>query len=163
VRDKNNFENLEIEFDAKDAVHKLDLIDKDMNKIARRMMSKVFAAIRKDVRNTKLKGQVLKKKSGNLYKNIRYKAKADFTGYINDSVIYASHHELGYTILPKAGKYLTFKTEDGFRSVKQAIMPKRPFLGPVFYDYFNTRKAEELMDKIMKLAFDEITNGGNNV
>jgi len=158
---------LQLDFDAKDTLNRLDLVKKDMNKIARRMMAKVFQAIRRDTRNTKLKGQVLQKRSGNLMKSIVYKTKPDFTGYIVARQIYAGMHEFGGKILPngkyrmneKYKGYLSFKLEDGtFRHIKELTMPRRPFLGDVFYSYFTTNKAEILMEQILDIALKELFN-----
>lgn len=144
-----------VELNSKQYFKDLDLAKKDMNRFARRMMAKVFQNIRKETKST-LKGSVLGKVSGNLYKSIKYKAKNDFTGSIGSSSWYASIHERGATILPKKGEYLTFKIGDEVKRVRQVVIPQRQFLWTQVDKMFSTNRAEELMDQVLQKALDEI-------
>ncbi len=57
---------------------------------------------------------------------------------IGTNVEYARIHEFGGTITPKKGKYLKFKTLDGFwHSVTSVNIPARPFLRPGIQDEEN--------------------------
>lgn len=50
---------------------------------------------------------------------------------VGTNLIYARIHQMGGTIRPKNGDYLTFALPGGlgFRRVSEVIMPARPFLG----------------------------------
>ena len=47
---------------------------------------------------------------------------------VGTNLEYAALHQFGGTIRPKNGKYLKFKTADGWRSVKEVTIQPRPFL-----------------------------------
>jgi hypothetical protein len=159
---KKMLKKIQIEFDAKQTLHQLDLAKKDMNKIARKMMNKVFLAVKKDAKS-KMKGGVLNKVSGNLMKSIKYRSWADFTGYIKAGSKYATSHEYGATILPKKGEFLTFKNAEGeFKKVRQIVLKERKFLFPSFQDYWQSSKAEKIMDDVLDQALKEIFQEGAN-
>lgn len=150
------WKSYKIDLDAEDFFKGLDLVKKDMNKIARRMMSKVSGAIRKDVRDKNLKGGVLKKQEGLLLKSIKYKAKTDFTATISSGTSYSSTHEMGKSILPKNKKYLTFQVDGEWKKVRNINIPQRQFLWPVIDEYFQTKKAEKIMDDVLDEALKQI-------
>lgn len=127
-----------IDIDYKDLENKLGEHKKQMNRIARRMMGAVGSDIKKVTKSSKLKGQVLNKVSGLLQKKMYFKTFKDMTAIIGNRAYYSSWHENGL----------------GGR------LPARPFLLPTIEDYFNTTKAEDIMDKILQDALDKIYNAG---
>lgn len=154
------FKKYKIDLDKDDFFKGLDLMNKDKNRIAKRMMAKVAQSIRKDVKNKNLKGGLLKKQKGLLFKSISYKTKNDMSATISSNTPYSSTHEMGKTILPKNKPYLAFQVDGEWRRVKQVVIPQRQFLYPVIDDYFSTNKAEQIMDKIFQQALDEIFEKG---
>lgn len=52
------------------------------------------------------------------------------TGWVGTNVNYAEINEFGGTIRPKHGEYLKFKIQGQWKSVKEVIIPARPFIGP---------------------------------
>lgn len=122
-----------VDIDFKKLESELGDFKTKMNSIARRMMGAVASEIKKDTKATKLKGQILQKRSGNLQKKLKFKTYKDFTATVSNNAFYASWHENGN------GK-----------------LPARPFLLPTIDDYFGTNKAENVMDKIMQDALDKI-------
>jgi phage gpG-like protein len=150
------FKRMKIELKKEDFFKDLDLVKKDMNKIARRMMGKVATEIKKDVRNKNLKGGVLNKRDGLLLKSLKHKTSSDLTGTISSNSPWASIHEQGAIILPKNGRYLTIKFDDEYRKVERVVIPQRQFLWPMIDEYFSTSKAEEIMDSILQKALDTI-------
>lgn len=146
-----------IELDKDEFFNDLNLMKKDMNKYARKMMAKVFQDIRREAKTT-ISGQILNKVSGNLMKSIKYKAKTDFTGSIGSYTVYSSLHERGGTILPKKGEYLYFKIDGELKRARQVVIPQRQFLWPKVSDYFGTDKAEKVMDSVLQKALDDLFN-----
>lgn len=153
--------HFQIDVDTKAFENQLKEHKSSMKKIARRMMGAVLSKVKKDIRNTKLKGQVLKKRSGTLLKTIRFKTKSDFTATLSNESYYARFHEYGpTTILPKKGKYLTFAINGEIKRVTQVTLPKRTFILPVLEDYFNTNKASTIFDEILQDALNKIYQKG---
>ncbi len=151
-----------VDFDAKDFHKKLGEHKSKSTQIARRCMGKVLSEIKKEIKNTKLKGQVLKKKSGNLLKKIKFKTAKDYTAKLNANSYYANFHEFGPTIImPKKGKYLTFQINGEFKKVKSVTLPKRQFVLPVLQSYFNSNKAQAIMDVVLQDALTKIYEKGN--
>jgi len=130
--------DLKISIDYKRLEKALDEHKGKIRTIAKRCMSKVAVEIKKETKASKLKGQVLKKQSGNLAKKIKYKNLKDGSTVIGAFTYYASWHENGL-----AGR-----------------LPARPFLLPVVQDYFSSNKAQDIADKVLQTALDEIYNGG---
>lgn len=149
------FENYNIKVDDKKFQKQLGDFKNKMPQVARRMMAKVSQGIRKTVRTEYLRGSVLDKETGNLYKKIKYKTKKDFTAYITASAYYATTHEQGATIEAKKGKYLTFKIGEEWKKVKKVVVPQRQFLKPVIQDYFRTDKAEDIMDMVLQQQLEK--------
>jgi len=82
----------------------------------------------------KLSGQVLHRRSGRLSRSIHSApARAEggnVIGKVGTNVVYAPVHEFGATIRAKRAKYLRFKVQGRFVSVKEVTIPKRPFMKP---------------------------------
>lgn len=151
------FERYQIEFDAKDTLAALDLTKKDLNKIAKKMMSGTFQAVRRDIRKG-LRGQILKKQSGELYKSITYKARNDYSGFIRVGQYYAGFHEEGANVVPRKGAYLRFQIDGEWKTVRSVVLPKRQFAKPVVESYFSGNKAEVIMDSVMQRELEKIFN-----
>jgi len=82
----------------------------------------------------------LQRRSGRLRGSITHRVTLSgdrVRGELGTNVIYARIHELGGVIRPKTAKYLKFQIDGQWRSVKQVIMPARPFLRPAFEDNLN--------------------------
>ena len=90
----------------------------------------------------------LKARSGHLRRSIKSGANRN-KGWLSNDVVYAGIHEYGGTIKPKGGGYLKFKIGDQFVSVKEVVIPARPFLKPAIEDNYN--KIEDIIfDRILK-------------
>lgn len=146
-----------IDFDDKKYRKQLGDLERKMPQIGKRLLGKVSSEIRKDVRKTHLRNKTYKKISGNLYKNITYKTKSDFSAYITSNAIQSGLFEMGGTINAKEN-YLTFKIGEEWKKVKSITLPARPFLYPVINDYFTSNKAVTVMDtqfqKILEKMFE---------
>ena len=154
------FKRYRVDIDKDDFFKGLDLLNKDKNRIAKRMMAKVAQAIRKDVKDKNLKGGLLQKREGLLLKSITYKTKNDMSATISSNTPYSSVHEMGKTILPKNKPYLIFQIDGEWKKLKQVDIPQRQFLYPVIDEYFTTQKAEKIMDEIFQIALNEIFEKG---
>lgn len=92
----------------------------------------------------------LKVRTGRLRNSIQSGASGN-VGWIGTNVIYAGIHEgPSQTIIkPKNGKYLRFQIAGQWKTVKQVIIPARPFLFPAVND--NKEKiAEIIVDKLVE-------------
>lgn len=87
--------------------------------------------------------------SGDLKKNISYKTEPN-TVIVGTNKEYARIHQFGGTITPKKGKYLKFKTPDGYVSVKKVTIPPRPFIGISKDD---RDEAKQLVGEFIKDCF----------
>jgi hypothetical protein len=152
---------LKTAFDTSDIEAKLGEHKAATARIAKRCMARTFGEIKKEIRKTKLTGQVLKRKSGNLLKSIRYNTFKDFTGYIEikpkSKGYYGVFHETGpVTILPKRKKWLTFQINGEWRKVASVQLPKREYMLPVVQDWFNGPRSVALMEKTVQEELNKI-------
>jgi len=72
-------------------------------------------------------------RSGYLRRSINSSVKVEgnkVIGAVGASAIYAAIHEFGGTITARASDYLKFSVGGNFVSVKQVIIPPRPYLRP---------------------------------
>lgn len=72
----------------------------------------------------------LQSKSGKLKRSIESGVNDPLTGWLATDVVYGPIHEFGGTIKPKVGKYLKFQIAGQWKTVKQVVIPARPFLRP---------------------------------
>lgn len=89
-------------------------------------------------------------RTGNLRRSIVASSKK-LEGSLESSAEYAAIHEFGGTIKPKNSKYLKFVIGGQWKSVKQVIMPARPFLMPAFED-----NMDDISNIIINKIFEEI-------
>jgi hypothetical protein len=76
---------------------------------------------------------------------------------------YGSFIEKGATRTARNAKYLTFKINGEWKKVASTTSPPKPFLRPVFDDYFianNGAKARKIMDEKLQKELDKL-NGGD--
>lgn len=106
----------------------------------------------------------LSKKSGRLYRAIRYRARSNAIGDAEISVFVDSRqqykaqtHEYGKRIEPKKGKYLYVQGENGsIRKVTSVYIPPRPFFfneGDQFVDTKLDKSLEKAFEKELKKAW----------
>lgn len=89
----------------------------------------------------------LKSRSGRLRSSIKAEVKG-LKGSVGTNVIYGPTHEFGATIKPKKGEYLRFQIMGQWKTVKQVVIPPRPFIGPAL---------EENKEDIIGMILDKIT------
>ena len=88
----------------------------------------------------------LKIRTGTLRRAIRSESDGP-TGRLFAKLVYAPIHELGGVIRAKNVPFLKFQIGENWKSVKEVIMPPRPYLMPAF---------EENMDEISEMLLDKI-------
>jgi len=91
-------------------------------------------------------------RSGTLRRSINSKVEDygdTLIGKLGSNVIYARVHELGAVIRPRASKYLKFQVNGKWVSVKQAVIPARPFLRPAIEENID-RMANIIKDEVMR-------------
>jgi phage virion morphogenesis protein len=81
----------------------------------------------KSFRAVQEKGKTLMDKR-ELYNSLSFKAKPDRVD-VGTNKIYAATHQEGAVIKPRKAKYLKFKFNGSFRTVKKVKIPARPFMG----------------------------------
>ncbi len=90
----------------------------------------------------------LRIKSGYLRRSIESDtdtAGKTLVGTLGSHVVYAAIHELGGIIRARAGGYLKFKIEGQWKTVKQVLIPDRPYLRPAIVD--NLDKITDIIKK----------------
>jgi len=119
----------------------------------RECMALAEATAKKDYLSGPRPGK-LQRRSGRLRGSItsRVRLSGDkVSGELGTNVIYARIHELGGEIRPKTAQYLKFQIAGQWRSVKQVLMPARPFLRPAMED--NLDKFRTIFQQRLVEAF----------
>jgi hypothetical protein len=165
-----------IKVDTGDFEKKIKYLEKDMPKIAKKLMAYVFNKMRRDIR-ANIKSNFQRHK-GWLLSGISYFAFNDFSGAIfsknskKQGVQYASVLEDGAVITPKNGKYLYFykgvddKGKKILIKTKSATITPKPFFGPVVNDYWGNGgfKASSLMNEGLQKEINKyIEKKGNGL
>jgi hypothetical protein len=147
-----------IKIDTKEFEEKIRKVRQDIPNIAKKLMARVFSAMRYDI-----KGNIrsnFKRHKGWLYNDVNYWAFNDFSGAIftrnskRQGAHYASVLENGMTILPKKHRYLYIYSGKNsndkpiLKHVESVTIPPRPFVKPVVDDFWGNGgyKASKLMD-----------------
>jgi phage gpG-like protein len=97
----------------------------------------------------------LQSRTGNLRRSINTEVQEsgkEIIGRIGTPVKYGPIHELGGVIKPIKGNYLKFAIDGNWKSVRQVIIPARPFLKP---------SLTENQDKIRDIILRNITEEAN--
>ena len=94
-------------------------------------------------------------RSGTLRRSIQSgisKSGNTITAYLGSSVIYSAIHELGGVIKPKGGnKWLRFPIQGQWVSVKEVVIPARPYLQPAI-----TENLERISNIIISNIVEEV-------
>jgi len=91
----------------------------------------------------------LRVRTGHLRRSIGSGAEGN-TGWVGTNVSYGEVNELGATIRPKKGKYLKFQIMGQWKTVKEVVIPPRPFIRPAVEE-----NTERLGDIIMRMVMYE--------
>lgn len=83
-----------------------------------------------------------------LYNSFGFKARPDRVD-VGTNLVYASTHQEGMVIKPRKAKYLKFKFNGSFRTVKKVKIPARPFMGI-------NREDREDIEEIIRERIEEI-------
>ena len=119
-----------------------------------RIGEKIVAQTTKDY----LRGQVLKRGSGELANSLKYRHINDYTIEIGPGVIYGHIHEVGGIIVPRRKKFLAWKDESGkWHFAKSVTIPKRPWLYPSIKDYFDSGRAGQLAELTLAAELDKLS------
>lgn len=89
----------------------------------------------------------LKVRTGRLRQSITSDSK-EGKGTLSSNLVYSAIHEFGGTIKPKSKSWLRFKVNGNWKSVKQVVIPARPYLMPAIED--NSKYIKKLIsDRIL--------------
>lgn len=161
------------------AERSLRILRGKMPDIDRRLRVAFATEIVGDIQKNYLRGQVLHRVSGDLASHTAHKDASQNETMIGVyGVIYARIHELGGTIVPKNGKYLTFPSKrfatrfskggklmkggkyrrevGGWVSVRSVTIPKRPYLLPGIVNYFKGGQSELTAETFLQRELDKI-------
>ena len=72
-------------------------------------------------------------------------------GTLGSHVVYAAIHELGGIIRARSSQYLRFQIEGEWKTVRQVMIPDRPYLRPAIVD-----NLEEISDIIKREILKEV-------
>jgi phage gpG-like protein len=127
---------LKIKFDKKDLMDLRKMPDQFRSGLLKGMRKSLFFAERmskKDFEKSRGPAGGLKARTGNLRRKIESGVNVkgnNIIGWIGSNLIYAQIHELGGIIKPRTKQYLRFQIEGFWKTVKQVIIPQRPFIEP---------------------------------
>jgi hypothetical protein len=155
-----------IQFDIKTDVDEVSRALRSLNVYRHKMKFNISKTVAMDLKNYIRRKYTshLQKKSGKLYKAIKYYAKSTAAGddeiavYVAAKQQYkAQSHEHGNIIRPKKGKYLFIQGADGsIRKVTSVYIPPRPFFFNEGGTFISTKYEKSLVkafDKELKKAW----------
>lgn len=118
---------------AKRVVDQLNKISDNFATAGEFAMLRACLLVVAHVVKTKLSGQVLKRRSGDLAGSIAPEVitkKSEVIGRVGSNLKYARIHELGGVIKPVRAEYLCFVINGEFVMTKEVHIPPRPYLKP---------------------------------
>lgn len=145
--------DIRIEFDKRDLAKIYKMPEEFKAGTLKGMRQAMFHAERmskKDFEKSRGSKGGLHARTGNLRRSITSGINikgSSIVGWLGSNVIYARIHEMGGIIRPRTKKYLRFQIEGFWKTVKQVIIPTRPFLSPAI---------EENISEIKNLIRDSI-------
>ena len=145
---------IEIEIDKKDLAALKKMPEKVKPAITKGMRNAMFLVEREAKLNMGKAGKP-QVRTGHLRRSIKsdvYNKGNDVVGAVGSNLVYAPVQELGAIIKAKTGDYLRFKINNQFVSVKQVVIPPRPYLAPA---------VSENEESIRKIIAREIVNSLN--
>ena len=149
--------DIRIKFNKRDLAN-IDKMSEEFKKGALKGMRRaIFHAERmskKDFEKSRGPKGGLHSRTGNLRRSISSGVDVkgnSMVGWIGSNLIYARIHELGGTIRPRAGKYLRFQISGQWKTVRQALIPQRPFIEPGI-----TENIDEIKELIISSIIKEV-------
>ena len=140
-----------------DAERKLRKLRETNPKIDRQLRCMFARQIVGNVQKNFLRGQVLKRRSGDLAASISYRDMSQHETMVGSyGPVYARIHELGGTIVPRRKNWLRFQTETGWVVTKRVRIPKRPYLLPGITSYFDSGTADREADVAIQRELDKV-------
>jgi hypothetical protein len=147
------------DFDTKDFENKLKIFSSSLGGIFKELMTSVGKEM---VTETKSRASFTNR-TGKLFNAINF-ISTDEGGVLTtrktlnkSNVYYARFVEKERNIKPKKGKYLTFKINGQWRKVTSVHIKGRPFMTPVFEDFWETENSKgykALADALQKKMSD---------
>ncbi len=118
--------------------------------------------LRNYIANSKINGQVLQSRTGNLRKFLFWKASATgdkVEGQVDETMKYGKVHEYGMTIVPLRAKALRWVGADGkLRFAKSVTIPARPWMKPGYEE--QRPKTVETLTEAARLACRDMAAEG---
>lgn len=148
----------------KAAIEKLDKLNGHRGYMERLILKREAEGIISHTQKNYLRGQVLKRRSGNLANSLQYRLISNHAVRIGPGMVYGAAHEFGIPlsagnyIYPRRAKALRFQYngETVFaRRVRQHV-PKRPWLAPSIQDYFDSGRADRLAEATIQEYLDRL-------
>lgn len=140
-----------------DAARQLRKLRETNPKIDRQLRCMFARQIVGNVQKNYLRGQVLKRRSGDLAASISYRDVSHHETMVGSyGPVYARIHELGGTIVPRRKKWLRFQTENGWFMMKEVRIHKRPYLLPGITSYFDSGTADRDADVALQRELDKV-------
>ncbi len=148
----------------KQAVEKLDKLNGQRGYMERIILKRVAQGIISHTQTNYLRGQVLKRQSGNLANSLQYRMVSNHAVRIGPGMVYGAAHEFGIPlsagnwIYPKRAKALRFVHNGQVvfaRRVRQHV-PQRPWLAPAIQDYFDSGKGDRLAEATLQEYLDRL-------
>ena len=144
------------------AIKTLERLSKDSPEIEKKALNRIGQGCMSWIQKNKLRGQVLRRQSGNLANSMQYRIKGAHTVAVGPGMEYGAAHEFGIAlsagkyIYPKRGKALKFKVNGDtiFATKVRQHVVKRPFVAPGIKEYFNSGRAKIDIDRLLQREID---------
>jgi hypothetical protein len=154
---------IELTLDTTSYKDGLNLLITEMPQIARKMMRRVNAEVKKQVRreiNSRGYKTTRQKSWGEsaITKNLFSFENSDFTGklMIGRNAFQARFIEYGAHPIPRHSKYLCFIIDGKYYRTKGFSLPAKPFLHPIADRIWQSGTADTLMDETMQKELDRM-------
>jgi phage gpG-like protein len=119
----------------RDAVEKLDRLNGQRVAMEGKILRRIAQGIISYTQSEKLRGQVLRRVTGNLANSLQYRMSGPHSIMVGPGMVYGAVHEFG---LPERN------------------IPKRPYLAPGIQEYFSSGRAERIAEATLQEELDRL-------
>lgn len=147
---------VDVKTDIQDVLNELDGFDKERKNIKKNLLREAGRITRKKIKSSY--SNYLHKKSGTLYKSMKYKLRKDATGAeVYPTVKYGFMLAQGFTTPKQEGPLLTFKIGDKWiRTYGPIKVEKRPWTTQPAYRYLSSSEFNHDLENKLQKEVDRI-------
>lgn len=159
--------SIEITYDYKKLFKQLEKYEKERPNVTRQLMNAMATEIKKQIRAESRRRGYKAKDTNNskgydfgYSKNLKSYNGRGFSASIKMMLPAYKYKfvEYGANVMPRHGKYLTFKIGDKWVKVHGFTLQAKPLLHPIAYSVWGTEKGSAIMEKKMQQILDKDLN-----